>query len=68
MVRSMAGALMFVGRGRIPPSEIKAMLEARNRLRCKDTAPAKGLFLKKVFYEGESMEGDLPERPPFWMF
>lgn len=68
MVRSMAGALMFVGRGRIPPAEIKAMLEARDRLRCKDTAPAKGLFLKKVFYEGESMENDLPDRPPFWMF
>ena len=68
MVRSMAGALMFVGRGRLTPPDIRAMLEARNRLCCKDTAPAKGLFLKRVFYEGDSWEDDIPERPPFWNF
>jgi tRNA pseudouridine38-40 synthase len=68
MVRSMAGALMFVGRGRLKADDIKEMLEAKNRLRCKDTAPAKGLFLKRVFYEGDSWENDLPDRPPFWMY
>ena len=68
MVRSMAGALMFVGRGRLKADDIKEMLEAKNRLRCKDTAPARGLFLKRVFYEGDSWENDLPDRPPFWMY
>ncbi len=68
MVRSMAGALMFAGRGKLKAEDIREMLEAKNRLCCKDTAPARGLFLKKVFYEGDSWENDLPERPPFWMY
>ena len=65
MVRSMAGALMFAGCGRLTADDIREMLSARDRLRCKDTAPAHGLFLKRVFYEGDSWENDLPVCPPF---
>lgn len=68
MVRSMVGALVFVGRNRLPPEAIRDMLEARNRLACKDTAPARGLFLKKVFYRENEWENDTLERPPFWIY
>lgn len=65
MVRSMAGSLAFVGRGKLTPEDIHSMLESRNRLRCKDTAPARGLFLKKVFYRYGEWEQDSLEEPPF---
>ena len=68
MVRSMVGALVFVGRGKLPPVAIREMLEAKNRLACKDTAPAKGLFLKKVYYEPEQWRTDRVETPPFWVY
>lgn len=66
MVRSIVGALMFVGRGRMTPDEFHDVLLACSRARCKDTAPACGLFLKKVFYEDGAWENDLPDKPPFW--
>lgn len=65
MVRSMAGALAFVGRGCLKPEDIRIMLEARDRSYCKDTAPAKGLFLKKVFYQFGEWENDTLMEPPF---
>ena len=68
MVRSMVGALVFVGRGKLPPEAIKKMLEAKNRLACKDTAPAKGLFLKKVYYNPEEWRTDRVDSPPFWLY
>ena len=67
MVRSMVGALMFVGRGRMTPDEFRGILLACDRAKCKDTAPARGLFLKKVFYEPDAWLDDLPDRPPFWI-
>ncbi len=68
MVRSMVGALVFVGRGKLPPEAMGEMLEAKNRLACKDTAPAKGLFLKKVYYETDGWKTDQVETPPFWVY
>ena len=68
MVRSMVGALIFTGRGKLPPHAIREMLEARNRLACKDTAPARGLFLKKVYYGADEWLSDKMETPPFWMY
>ena len=67
MVRSMVGALMFVGRGRMTPDEFRGILNACDRAKCKDTAPARGLFLKRVFYEPDAWLDDLPDRPPFWI-
>ena len=67
MVRSMVGALMFVGRGRMTPDEFRGILLACDRAKCKDTAPARGLFLKRVFYEPDAWLDDLPARPPFWI-
>ena len=50
MVRSIAGALLDVGAGKIEPFEIKEMLEAKKRIERVVSAPAKGLCLDKVFY------------------
>ncbi|MBT3637172.1 MAG: tRNA pseudouridine(38-40) synthase TruA [Opitutae bacterium] len=50
MVRSIAGALLDVGAGKIEPLEIAAMLEAKKRIERVVSAPAKGLCLDKVFY------------------
>lgn len=45
MVRIMAGTLIEVGRGNIEPSEIKRILEQRDRGAAGPTAPAEGLTL-----------------------
>ncbi len=45
MVRIIAGTLMEVGRGRIKPQEIQAILEAKDRQAAGPTAPACGLTL-----------------------
>jgi tRNA pseudouridine38-40 synthase len=50
MVRSFAGALYAVGRGRLSPAEIEAIRASRERTHRIVTAPAKGLCLERVFY------------------
>ncbi len=66
MVRSLVGTLHRVGTNRIEPDKVQEILEARNRLSAYDTAPAKGLFLMKVFYSyGEWKEFDLQALPFF---
>ncbi len=51
MVRSIAGTLIDIGRGRITESMTK-LLAAKDRRRAGMTAPACGLVLDKVLYEG----------------
>ena len=51
MVRSFAGALHAVGRGRLTAGDIAEILESKQRTHRIVTAPAKGLFLDKVFYK-----------------
>ena len=50
MVRIIAGSLIKVGNGMIPPTEIKNILEAKDRTRAGHKAPACGLTLCKVDY------------------
>ena len=50
MVRSMVGAMIDVGLGKISPEEIPCILESRKRTARVVSAPAKGLRLEKVFY------------------
>ncbi len=50
MVRSIAGGLYSVGRGRLTPAEIQTILISRVRTHRIVTAPARGLCLEKVFY------------------
>jgi tRNA pseudouridine38-40 synthase len=50
MVRRLAGGLMQVGVGKMTPEELLAYLEARQSNATVPAAPARGLFLEKVFY------------------
>lgn len=50
MVRSMIGGLIDTGLGKLTPNDIKEILKSRRRTIKIKTAPAKGLFLEKVFY------------------
>lgn len=49
MVRIIVGTLVDIGRGRINES-LKDVINSKNRGKCGHTAPAHGLFLKKVDY------------------
>jgi tRNA pseudouridine38-40 synthase len=50
MVRTIAGTLVEVGRGRVRPAEIDAIIAARDRRRAGPCAPARGLVLVRVLY------------------
>ncbi|HEV3101266.1 MAG TPA: tRNA pseudouridine(38-40) synthase TruA [Candidatus Dormibacteraeota bacterium] len=50
LVRSIAGALAEVGRGRRPPEWVSEVLSARDRQLAPKTAPAGGLTLMEVIY------------------
>lgn len=49
-VRSMVGSLKKVGEGSWSADDLKAALEAADRARCGQVAPADGLYLVKVDY------------------
>ena len=53
-VRSMVGSLVEVGSGRWSPRDLKAALEAADRTRCGQVAPACGLYLTRVDYDANS--------------
>lgn len=50
MVRILVGTLVDVGRGKLRPDEVQAILESGDRHRAGFVAPAAGLFLTKVHY------------------
>ena len=52
-VRSMTGSLVDVGLGRWTPDDLRAALEAKDRRRCAQVAPAHGLCLMQVDYTGD---------------
>jgi tRNA pseudouridine38-40 synthase len=56
MVRRLVGVLVEVGRGGLAASSVAAMLTDRTDLPARLTAPASGLFLERVYYEGDSRE------------
>jgi tRNA pseudouridine38-40 synthase len=49
-VRSMVGALVFVGEGRWSADDLSAALAARDRKACAPVAPPEGLYLVRVDY------------------
>lgn len=59
MVRIIAGTLMEVGRGKIPPEQIPLILESKDRKSAGPTLPPQGLRLEWIRYgEHEAGEGD----------
>jgi tRNA pseudouridine38-40 synthase len=53
MVRRIVGVLVLVGRGELRPNETARLLAEGSPLVARSTAPASGLFLERVFYEGD---------------
>ena len=50
MVRSLTGALINVGLGKLTPAEIGVLIKTRRRISTVVTAPPQGLFMVKVIY------------------
>lgn len=51
MVRIIAGTLVDVGKGKIPVTEVKKIIDVGDRTRAGKTLPAKGLCLVSVIYK-----------------
>jgi tRNA pseudouridine38-40 synthase len=65
MVRSLAGFLVHVGRGAVPPAAAASVLAARDRRAAADSAPGQGLFLARVFFREGEWATYVPRLPPF---
>lgn len=53
MVRNIVGTLVEIGKGKRLPPSIKEILEQGDRRLAGITAPARGLFLERVYYTSE---------------
>ena len=67
MVRRLVGVIVEVGRGGLTVDEAVAMLSSDTEAPAKLTAPASGLFLEQVRYEGDPViTGSPPIALPGW--
>lgn len=53
MVRIMVGTLLDINSGKIPPDTLSDIILSKDRVRAGITAKPEGLYLNKVFYDGE---------------
>lgn len=53
MVRIMVGVVAEIGSDMRPEDDIPRLFKVKDRDQARRTMPASGLYLKKVFYEGE---------------
>lgn len=51
-VRIMVATLLEIGNGRRPINDFERLYEVKDRNECRETAPASGLYLKEVYYDG----------------
>jgi tRNA pseudouridine38-40 synthase len=59
MVRRMVGTLVGVGRGAIHPEQLHAWLSTASDGPARHTAPPAGLFLERVYYEGDHVDDSI---------
>ena len=64
MVRRMVGVLVEIGRGGLSVSHVDKFLRDSSATPAKLTAPSSGLFLERVFYEGDRREYPLTAAVP----
>lgn len=50
MVRIITGTLVYIGMGKLSPSDIPSIIEGMDRTKAGITAPPCGLYLNRVFY------------------
>ena len=60
MVRAITGTLIQVGRGRMTADQLTAVLADGTRDDAGETAPACGLYLMRVEYDGETIASPDP--------
>jgi len=53
MARAMAGTLIYVSEGKISPDELPRLLEKKDRRLAGPTVPPAGLYLTRIWYDGE---------------
>ena len=53
MARAMVGTLLYVSEGKIDPDELPALLEQKDRRLTGPTVPPDGLYMTKLWYDGE---------------
>jgi len=53
MARAMAGTLIYVSEGKILPDDLPSLLERGDRRHTGPTAPPDGLYMTRIWYEGE---------------
>jgi len=52
MARAMAGTLLYVSEGKITPEELPMLLDSKDRRLAGPTVPPDGLYLTRIWYEG----------------
>jgi tRNA pseudouridine38-40 synthase len=50
MIRNIVGTFLEVGRGKMTPDDVRAILASQKRKLAGPKAPPHGLYLEKVFY------------------
>ena len=53
MVRASVGTMVYASHGKLAPEEIPALLETRDRRLTGPTMPPQGLYLNRVWYDGD---------------
>lgn len=66
MVRQMVGVLVEVGRGRLRREHVERFMREASDEPGRYTCPPSGLFLERVFYPGDDVEGELRTLEPFF--
>jgi tRNA pseudouridine38-40 synthase len=64
MVRRVVGVLVEIGRGGLEPAAAAALLRESSTAPAALTAPASGLFLERVYYEGDARGASLGAATP----
>ena len=57
MVRAIAGTVLYAAEGKLTPEDIPQILDSGNRTLAGPTVPPGGLYLTKLWYEDERLNG-----------
>ena len=57
MVRAITGTVLYAAEGKLTPEDIPEILNSGNRTLAGPTAPPGGLYLTRVWYEDERLNG-----------
>ena len=53
MARAMVGTLLYVSEGKINPDDLPGLLEQKDRRLTGPTVPPDGLYLTRLWYDGD---------------